>query len=82
MRILERAEQVRDFGRSRATDDPVLGFFCDTLEENPNPLLGERKRAEREPLTELATRFYTLRGWDPTTGNPTPERLRELGLDD
>ncbi|HHX42734.1 MAG TPA: hypothetical protein GX714_01930 [Chloroflexi bacterium] len=78
---LERAEQMRDFGRSRATDDPVLDFFCDTLEENPNPLLGERKRAERAPLTDLATRFYTLRGWDPTTGNPAPQRLRELGLD-
>jgi len=77
---LERAEQVRDFGRSRATDDPVLDFFCETTEENPNPLLGERRRAERGPLTELATRFYALRAWNPETGNPTAERLRQLGL--
>jgi aldehyde:ferredoxin oxidoreductase len=30
----------------------------------------------------LLSAFYRLRGWDPQTGMPTPEKLRELGLED
>lgn len=78
---LERVEQVRDFGRTRAMDDAVVDFFCETLEENANPLLGERKRAEKEPLMRLADQFYALRGLDPKTGVPTCENLRQLGLE-
>jgi aldehyde:ferredoxin oxidoreductase len=25
--------------------------------------------------------YYQLAGWDPATGNPTPDALRRLGLD-
>lgn len=78
---LERLEQLRDFGRTRETDDQILDFFCDTLEEYTNPLLGERKRAKREPLTELASSFYALRGWDTETGIPTQEQIKCLNLD-
>jgi aldehyde:ferredoxin oxidoreductase len=77
---LERAQQVRDFGRTRDMETPVLGFFCETLEENPNPLLGERRRAEPAALAALADEFYRLRGWDVRTGAPGAERLEELGL--
>ena len=79
---LERAEQIRDFGRTCEMDNMVLDFFCDTIEEHTNPLLGERKRAEREPLLHLANEFYALHGWDPATGLPTSEHLLELGLRD
>jgi len=24
--------------------------------------------------------YYAFMGWDPVTGNPTPMKLRELGL--
>jgi hypothetical protein len=67
---LERAQQMRDWDRTRALDDTVLDFFCETTEEHPNPLLGERKRAEKAPLVALASEFYALRGWDLETGNP------------
>jgi aldehyde:ferredoxin oxidoreductase len=77
---LERAEQMRDFGRIRALEAPVLDFFCETTEEYLNPLLPERKRAEIGPLTALADEFYALRQWDPVTGHPTPERFASLGL--
>lgn len=77
---LERLEQLRDFGRTRETDDDILDFFCDTLEEYTNPLLEERKRAEHGPLTELATSFYALRGWDTDTGIPSKEQLKRLNL--
>jgi aldehyde:ferredoxin oxidoreductase len=78
---LERAEQWRDFGRTHATEKPVLDFFCQTLEENPNPLLGVRKHADRDPLFRMAAEFYALRGWDPQTGLPTYTTLHDLGLD-
>jgi aldehyde:ferredoxin oxidoreductase len=77
---LERAQQVRDFGRTRDTEVCVLRYFCDTPEEYSNPLLGERRRAEIGPLTALADEFYRLRGWDVSTGIPTRERLDALGL--
>lgn len=77
---LERAEQRRDFGRTREMERPVLDFFCDTDEEYVNPLLGARRRAEREPLYALADEFYALRGWDVPTGSPTREVLTTLGL--
>jgi len=77
---LERAQAMRDLGRSRATDDAVLDFFVETEEEYENPLLDERKRAESGPLRQLASELYQLRGWDIETGNPTPEVFRDLGL--
>jgi aldehyde:ferredoxin oxidoreductase len=33
------------------------------------------------PLEELKDQFYNAMGWDIDTGVPTPEKLRELGLD-
>ncbi|NLG50724.1 MAG: hypothetical protein GX552_11485 [Chloroflexi bacterium] len=77
---LERLTLFRDWGRTRQTEEGVLDYFCDTLEEFSNPLLGERKHAEREPLRRLATEFYALRGWNPETGLPTAEKAEELGL--
>jgi aldehyde:ferredoxin oxidoreductase len=33
-----------------------------------------------ENLAAMLDMYYELRGWDKTTGKPTPEKLRELGL--
>jgi aldehyde:ferredoxin oxidoreductase len=33
------------------------------------------------PLDEMLSSYYTARGWDPQSGAPLPEKLRELGLD-
>ena len=33
------------------------------------------------PLEQLLDEYYKVRGWDVTTGIPTPEKLRELGLE-
>ncbi|MCE5283616.1 MAG: aldehyde ferredoxin oxidoreductase family protein [Deltaproteobacteria bacterium] len=35
----------------------------------------------RETLERLKDDYYTYRGWDLKTGNPTPEKLTELGLE-
>ncbi len=32
------------------------------------------------PFDEMLTAYYEIRGWDPETGKPTPERLQKLGL--
>jgi aldehyde:ferredoxin oxidoreductase len=33
-------------------------------------------------LDMLLDPYYEFRNWDKTTGKPTPDKLRELGLDD
>jgi len=77
---LERVQQNRDYGRTRKDEEHVLRFFCETYEERPNPLLGERRRADPALLEDLARHFYSLRGWDPVAGQPTADSLRRLGL--
>ena len=37
---------------------------------------------ESEMLERLKDAYYEFRGWDKSTGIPTPDKLRELGLDD
>jgi aldehyde:ferredoxin oxidoreductase len=32
------------------------------------------------PFDEMLTAYYKIRGWDPESGKPTPERLQKLGL--
>jgi len=32
-------------------------------------------------LDSLLDNYYDERGWDKKTGKPTPEKLKELGLD-
>ena len=78
---LERGLQVRHWGRDRHTDEMLLPYF-ERTEFSPNPLLGERYGLDREKFEPVMDEFYRLHGWDPTTGWPTQERLRELGLGD
>jgi len=37
---------------------------------------------EEETLEKMKDAYYSFRGWDQETGKPTPEKLKELGLDD
>jgi aldehyde:ferredoxin oxidoreductase len=37
---------------------------------------------ERETLETMKDAYYAFRGWDKATGIPTPDKLRELGLQD
>jgi aldehyde:ferredoxin oxidoreductase len=32
-------------------------------------------------LNRQLKEYYALRGWDPTTGHPSQERLQELGIE-
>ena len=70
---LERAIQVRD-GRTRGDDESVLPYF-----EQPDP---QGIRLDSEQFGQLMDEYYTLRGWDATTGIPQKDYLHEIGLGD
>jgi aldehyde:ferredoxin oxidoreductase len=78
---LERALQVRHWGRDRGMDEMALPYF-EQPESCPNPFLSERHSLDRERFEPVLQEFYTLHGWDVARGWPTRERLGELGLSD
>ncbi len=78
---LERALQVRNWGRSRAVDEQVVPHF-DRIENWVNPFIGRGVGLDRERFARLMDEYYTLRGWDPASGRPTRSRLECLGLGD
>ena len=78
---LERALQVRHWARDRTTDERVLPYFEQT-ELCQSPFLEERYGLDREQFKPVMDEFYALHGWDPASGWPTRERLRELDLED
>ena len=72
---LARVFNVRE-GLSRA-DDRLPDRLHAPLEGGP--LTGTS--IDREAFEAAVTRLFELKGWDPATGVPTPERLRSLGLE-
>jgi aldehyde:ferredoxin oxidoreductase len=78
---LERALQIRHWGRDRTMDESVLPAF-EYPENWVNPLLGERYALDREQFAPVLDDYYRHRGWDVETGWPTPERLAQLDLGD
>ena len=75
---LERALQVRHWGRDRALDETILPYF-ERAEVDVNPLLGERVGLDRAQFAPVLTEFYHLHGWDGN-GQATRERMEELGM--
>jgi len=78
---LERAFQVRNYHRQRSDDETVIPYF-EYVEWWENPLIGEKKRLEREKFLPLLENYYRLRGWDVARGRPTWSKLCQLGLND
>lgn len=78
---LERALQVRHWARDRAMDEMVLPYFEQT-ELFQNPLLDRCYGLDRNQFRPVMDQFYALQGWDPRTGWPTRERMRDLDLGD
>jgi aldehyde:ferredoxin oxidoreductase len=76
---LERALQVRYWGRDRRTDEMVLPYFEQT-ELVQSPFLDRRHSLDREQFRPVMDEFYRLHGWDIQSGQPTQEGLRELGI--
>lgn len=78
---LERALQVRHWGRERQMDEMVLPYFEQT-ELSQSPFLDRRHGLDRGRFGPVLDDFYALQGWDLERGWPTRERLRQLGLED
>jgi len=76
---LERALQVRYWGRDRRTDEMVLPYF-ERVELVQSPFLGKRHSLDRAQFRPVMDEFYRLHGWDVQSGRPTRERLEELGI--
>jgi aldehyde:ferredoxin oxidoreductase len=72
---VQRLFNVRE-GMTRADDNLPKRLLEEPLPEGP------AKGHVVENLDELLDAYYELRGWDKETGNPTPEKLQELGLEE
>ena len=78
---LERAIQVRHWGRSRHSDELALPYF-EQPELRPSPFLQTRYGLDCDQFRPVVDEFYALQGWDAERGWPRPDRLRQIGLDD
>lgn len=72
---LQKLFNVRE-GLTRADDTLPKRLLEEPLPEGP------AKGHVVDKLDELLDTYYELRGWDKQTGKPTPEKLRELGLEE
>jgi aldehyde:ferredoxin oxidoreductase len=70
---LERAFNVRE-GLTRADDTLPKRLLEEPLPEGP-------AEGQVNNLDILLDPYYEFRGWDKITGKPTPEKLREVGLE-
>ena len=71
---LARVFNVRE-GVSRADDTLPPRLLEEPLPDGP------AKGKVNENLPAMLDKYYELRGWDKATGKPTPEKLKELGLE-
>ena len=76
---LERATQVRHFGRDRRMDETVLPYF--SYPENwANRFLGERRGLDAAQFAPVVSEYYQRLGWDPATGRPTRAAMDATGV--
>ena len=78
---LERALQIRNWGRTRAVDGTIIPYLS-YPEVRSSPFLGERVSVDPEKFRCLMDEFYDLRGWDRRTGWPTRPTLAHLDMED
>jgi aldehyde:ferredoxin oxidoreductase len=91
---LQRMLLLRDGWRGRRDDtlldylheEPLQGVYwsAECLAPGKDGQVISRKGAklERKDFEKMKDEFYTLRGWDVSSGIPTKEKLKELELDD
>lgn len=72
---VEKLFNVRE-GFLREADYPPPRFFEEEMPDGP----AKGIKLDREEYDRLLDEYYEARGWDKTTGRPTPEKLRSLGL--
>ncbi|MCK4802993.1 MAG: hypothetical protein KAT88_00475, partial [Spirochaetes bacterium] len=72
---LERALHIRNYGRSRKTDESIE-WICELPEKTDGTKL------DRVLFNRIVDMYYRCRGWRESDGRPTAQKLRELGLED
>lgn len=72
---LEKLFNCRE-GMGREADYPPERFFDEPMPDGP----GKGAHLDRADYEILLNDYYAARGWDPVTGCPTPEKLKELEL--
>jgi aldehyde:ferredoxin oxidoreductase len=72
---VEKLFNLRE-GLGRESDYPPPRFFREEMPDGP----GKGSKLNREEYDRLLDEYYEARGWDKKTGEPTPEKLRSLGL--
>lgn len=77
IRNLERMFDVRQ-GINRDADTLPNKFFDKPLTKGKY----EGAVLERDKFEKMKDEYYEMRGWDKATGIPTPEKLKELGMED
>lgn len=76
---LERALQVRHFGRDRRMDESVWPSF--SYPENwPSRFLRERQALNVDRFAPMASEYYQRLGWDPENGRPTRAAMDDTGI--
>ena len=73
---LMRAYCVRE-GIDREQDSLPGRLMSDPLPDGP----AQGMVIDRDTLEMMKDAYYAFRGWDQATGIPTPDKLRELGLE-
>lgn len=76
----ERLLAVRNWGRSRETDETIIPYL-QRPEGAASPFLGKPMALDAARFGSLLGEYYALRGWDPVTGRPTADTLSDLGMD-
>lgn len=64
-------------GMTRKDDYLPPRFVEESLPDGPS----QGQRISQKELEEMLDNYYELRGWDKQRGNPTKEKLEELGLE-
>ena len=76
LELLDRHQHGPRLGALRRADDTLPKRL--TAEPMPD---GPAKGHMVEQLDMLLDQYYEVRGWDKATGKPSPEKLKELGLE-
>ena len=73
---VEKLFNVRE-GFGRESDYPPQRFFEEAMPDGP----GKGSKLNRDDYDRLLDEYYEARGWDKASGHPTPQKLKQLGLD-
>jgi len=75
-----RVNLMRQLNARRGFDrghDRLPPRMFDPLPDGPS----QGRHVDPDDFDAMRTAYYEMMGWDPATGNPTPGKLRELGLE-